>query len=393
MKSFLYKFKKSVIPTLTLTLSVGMVYAFSLFTPHLMEVFNVTKMQVLFAFTLSIFFLGTGASCFGQVVEKNIKKASVIGTSLFCSGLLLSQLIVNYYPNIWLFYITYGCMVGLGTGIIYVTPVKNLILWFGKSKHKALIMAISIVTFGLGSSLCSYLFKYSFPYFGITGIFYFLGLFYLMMMSIGTLLINKPRYALMKIAKDTSKVYSLRKYITDSYFLRCWLFMFLNISMGLIIIGQCAGMLTSNGLSNDVMLIVMMLCGFSNGFGRLLFPAISDYMKNRIDILLITLIIEIAIFMMSIWWIAFIPAAFIIVNATYGSFFANLPAVLMDHYGKSELSYVHGLVLQAWASAALFAFIISSFVLNALSLSQNMMFVILIAAYSLNFVNVLSLRK
>ena len=117
------------------------------------------------------------------------------------------------------------------------------------------------------------------------------------------------------------------------------------------------------------MLVVMMLCGLSNGFGRLLFPAISDYLKNRVDILLLALLLEIAIFAVSIAMPAFIPAAFVIVNATYGCFFACLPAVLLDHYGKSELSFVHGLCLQSWASASLLAFIVSTFVLSILNLS------------------------
>ena len=211
-------------------------------------------------------------------------------------------------------------------------------------------------------------------------------------MSIGSLLIDKPFFAKLKLIKESSKHYSIMKYAKDSYFWQCWLFMFLNISMGLIIIGQCANMLISNNISHSTMLIVMMLCGLSNGFGRLLFPAISDYLKNRVDILLITLTIEIAIFMTSIFYIPFIPIAFIIVNATYGCFFANLPAVLLEHYGKSELSFVHGFCLQSWASASLFAFLISTFVLSIFSLGQNALFTILIAIYCINFLNVLIVR-
>ena len=302
-----------------------------------------SKTAVQFAFCLNIFFLGTGASCFGALVEKNIKKAAWLSTLLLCAGLCLSG-IAMHMSSIWLFYIGIGVLCGLSEGIGYVTPVKNLLLWLGKSKHKALIMAISIVSFGLGSTFCTWLFKYTFPIFGINNIFFFFAVFYLTTMSIGSLLIDKPRFAKINIKKQ-SKKYSIAKYLKDSYFWQCWLFMFLNISMGLIIIGQCAGMLTANGLSNSTMLVVMMLCGLSNGFGRLLFPAISDYLKNRADILITALILEIAIFVVSIIYVPFIPIAFVIVNATYGCFFACLPAVLLDHYGKNELSFVHGLCL------------------------------------------------
>ena len=391
MKTFLYKASKSLVPCFLITTAIGFCYAFSLFAKPARELLNVSKTAVQFAFCLNIFFLGTGASCFGALVEKNIKRAAWLSTALLCVGLCVSG-IAMHMSNIWLFYLGMGILCGLSEGIGYVTPVKNLLLWLGKSKHKALVMAISIVSFGLGSTFCTWLFKYAFPVFGIKNIFFFFAVFYLMTMSIGSLIIDKPKFVKLSLEKDVSKVYSLMKYIKDSYFWQCWLFMFLNISMGLIIIGQCAGMLTTNGIQTSTMLIVMMLCGLSNGFGRLLFPAISDYLKNRADILLVALVLEMAIFMTSIFYAPFIPIAFIICNATYGCFFACLPAVLLDHYGKDELSFVHGLCLQSWASASLFAFLVSTFVLSVLSLSQNVLFAVLVVVYALNFVNVIVVR-
>lgn len=393
MKTFLYKARKSLLSCLLITCSIGFCYAFSLFSQPVQNLLGASKVAVQFAFCLNIFFLGTGAAFFGALVEKNIKVAAWLSTALLFIGLCISGLAMHA-KSIWLFYLGMGVSCGLSEGIGYVTPVKNLLLFFGKSKHKALIMAISIVAFGLGSSICSYIFKYAFPAFGIQWIFFFFAGFYLICMSIGSLLIDKPRYAKIKLKKEkkAKKKYSVMKYMKDRYFWQCWLFMLLNISMGLIIIGQCAGMLISNGISNEVMIVVMMLCGLSNGFGRLLFPAISDYLKVRMNILLIALVIEMSIFALSIVDPWFIPIAFIIVNSTYGCFFACLPAILMDHYGKNELSFVHGLVLQSWATSSLVAFLISTFVLSVFHLNQNILFGVLIAAYALNFVNVFALK-
>lgn len=390
MKSFLYKASKSLLPCFLITISIGFCYAFSLFSSHVQNLLDVSKTAVQFAFCLNIFFLGTGASCFGALVEKNIKKAAWLSTSLLFIGLCISG-IAMHMKSIWMFYLGMGIFAGLSEGIGYVVPVKNLLLWFGKSHHKALVMSISIVSFGLGSTICSWIFKYAFPAFGIDWIFFFFAGVYLLLMVVGSILIDKPKYAQLKIAKE-NKRYSLMKYVKDSYFWQCWLFMLLNISMGLIIIGQCAGMLTSNGISTSTMLVVMMLCGLSNGFGRLLFPAISDYLKNRVDILLIALGIEIMIFIVSIFYAPFIPIAFILCNACYGCFFSCLPAILMDHYGKSELSFVHGITLQAWATASLFAFLVSTFVLSILSLSQNALFATLAFVYFLNLINVFIVR-
>ena len=391
MKTFMYKASKSLVPCFLLTLSIGFCYAFSLFATPVQELLGTSKVAVQFAFCLNIFFLGTGASCFGALVEKNIKKATWLSTMLLFSGLCISGAAM-LVKSIWLFYIGMGVLCGLAEGTGYVVPVKNLLLWLGKSKHRALVMAISIVSFGLGSTICAWMFKYAFPTYGIKGIFFFFAFVYLAAMSAGSLLIDKPRFAKLYLKREAAKKYSVMKYIKDSYFWQCWLFMLLNISMGLVIIGQCAGMLTANKIPTATMLIVMMLCGLSNGFGRLLFPAVSDYLKNRVDILLAALMLEMAIFAVSIFYVPFIPIAFIIVNATYGCFFACLPGILLDHYGKSELSFVHGLVLQSWASASLFAFLVSTFVLSILSLSQNALFAVLIVVYALNFINVAIVR-
>ena len=53
--------------------------------------------------------------------------------------------------------------------------------------------------------------------------------------------------------------------------------MFLNISMGLILIGTCQSILSDISLTNNTIIFIMMLCGLFNGAGRLVFPFISDF--------------------------------------------------------------------------------------------------------------------
>lgn len=392
MMSFLYKASKSLIPCFLLTTAIGWTYAFSLFSGPAQEYLGVSKAAVQFAFCLNIFFLGMGAATFGSLVEKNIKHAAWLSTVLLFAGLCVSALAMHA-KNVWLLYAGCGVLCGLAEGVGYVTPVKNLLLWFGKSRHKALIMAISIVSFGLGSSICSYMFKYAFPYFGIENVFFFFAGVYLFSMSIGSMTIDKPKYAKAALKKRTDKSYSILKYVSDSYFLQCWTFMFLNIAMGLVIIGQCAGMLSSAGLSAGAVVFVMMLCGLSNGGGRLLFPAISDYVGRRVDPWLCALVLEIAALVLVLVDPRCAPISFIVVNACYGCGFACAPAVLLERYGSSELSFCHGLLLSAWGFASLFAYFVSTLVLSTFSLSQNALFVVLASVYALNLLNTYMLRR
>ena len=396
MRFFVHKASKSLLPCFLLTTSIGFCYAFSLFAPHVCEALNASKTSVQLAFCLNIFFLGTGASCFGALVEKNIKLAAWLSTLLLFVGLTLSG-IAMHVSSIMLFYAGIGMCAGIAEGIGYIVPVKNLLLWFGKTKHKSLVMAISIVSFGLGSTICTILFKHVFQLLGILNVFFFFAIWYLAAMVCGSLMIDKPKFAKIELGKKQKKAgeegkLSAAKYLKDSCFWQCWLFMLLNISAGLVIIGQCASMLAANGVSSNVILGVMMLCGVSNGLGRLVFPAASDYFRNRVDILLIALALEMCVFVVSMLHASFIPTAFVIVNATYGCFFALLPGVLLDYYGRDELSFVHGLVLQAWASASALAFFLTFLVVNVLKLDQNALFASLVLVYAVNFANVLLLR-
>lgn len=389
---FAYKALKSLVPCFLITTAIGWTYAFSLFSGPACECLGVSKAAVQFAFCLNIFFLGMGAATFGSLVEKNIRRAAWLSTALLFAGLCVSGLAMHA-GSIWLLYAGCGVLCGLAEGVGYVTPVKNLLLWFGKSRHKALIMAISIVSFGLGSSICSYMFKYAFPFFGIENVFFFFAGVYLLSMSVGSAAIDKPKYAKAALKKQAGKSYSVLKYLKDSYFLQCWAFMFLNIAMGLVIIGQCAGMLSAAGLSAGAVVFVMMLCGLSNGGGRLLFPAASDYVGRRVDPWLCALVLEIAALALVMADPRCAPVSFVVVNACYGCGFACAPAVLLERYGSSELSFCHGLLLSAWGFASLFAYLVSALVLSAFSMGQNALFAVLAAVYALNFANTCALRR
>ena len=131
---------------------------------------------------------------FGRLVETKIKTAAWLSCILFFCGLCLSGLAMQL-KSILALYIGFGFCCGIAEGVGYVTPVLNNILWFRRNKHKGLVAALSIVSFGLGSTLCSWLFKVYFPVFGIELVFYAFAATYLLMSGVGALLINKPKFA------------------------------------------------------------------------------------------------------------------------------------------------------------------------------------------------------
>jgi OFA family oxalate/formate antiporter-like MFS transporter len=338
---------------------------------------------VQFTFCLNIFFLGMGAALFGPLVEKHIKIASIVSATMLSLGLVVGGLGCTL-QSLTLIYIGCGVMCGIAEGCGYITPNKNMILWFPSSHHKGILSAISIFMFGLGSALCSWLFGVLFPMLGIAGTLYSLAIIYTLPSFLSAFIIDKPKYAKLKIQKEKRNNFSYVEKLKDPFFRYMWLFMFLNISMGLILIGSCANILSQSGLSSGMIITVMMLCGVFNGVGRLVFPSIADVLKNRINILPITILFEIFLVTIGMSNTILIPLAIILLHAGYGSAFANLPGVLTAHYGKNTLSQTHGFCLTSWGIASLMAYLCMSLVMVYIPGLYSILGVVL-TGYIINF--------
>lgn len=385
---FLYKLSKSVIPMVLLTLSVGWCYAWSLFSGPIAAHMQMAPIAIQFTFCLNILLLGLGAAFFGNFVERKIKASSVLATVLLCLGFLCTWHGLHFH-NIIEIYIGSGVLCGLAQGIAYVISPKNLLLWWNKTKYKATIMSLSIICFGLGSSLCSVLFNWLNPAYGIETTMLVLCGIYTCMMSVGALLINKPKYALNKIKKTLS--FDYKSMFKDSTFRKLWIFMFLNISAGLILIGNCATILGNAEISNALVITVMFICGLANGFGRLIFPIITDFMKKKTSICLLILGIELFVVSPTVFIYSAIPLMIILINATYGSAFAVLPSLVSYSFGNTYLTTIHGLVLSAWGIASIFAYVCST-VLNLYGVGCVGMLICILVMYVANFINVMTLK-
>ena len=382
MKTIVYKLMKSVVPCMLLTLSIGFCYAWSLFAPLVVQAIpGSTPTQVQLAFCLNIFFLGMGAAFFGPLVEKHIKLAAFTSSALLFLGLQVAHFAI-LTKSLWLLWLGIGVFCGLSEGCGYVVPVKNLLLWWNKSKSKGFIAAISIIFFGLGSTVCSWMFgALSSRGYGIAEIFWWLSVIYLAPTTLAWIMIRKPRYAVTKIAK--SKAAGISQFIKDKFFWKSWTFMFLNISMGLVLIGTCASILKDfSHLSQAAVVAAMMACGVSNGAGRLVFPVISDHMKRRLTIWKVILRLEVLALAAAWLFPVLMPVSAVLINAGYGAAFATLPSVLNDHYGKDHLSEVHGFVLSAWGFASLFAYCVT--LLGVSLIPFSWLLVILAVVYAIN---------
>ena len=398
---------RAVLPAFLLAVSVGQIYAFTIFSDpiaqHLApENATAIRAQVQFAFSLGIFFLGMGAAFFGKIVERNIKLSTLLGTGLFIAGLLVTALGVKA-KSLALIYLGYGFLLGTGTGIIYISPVKTMMLWFPNAK--AIAAAVPIISFGLGSSLCTLLYKgfgfssrlftlrfEGFECFSITKVFVVFAIFYAVPMAISALLLKKPAVVQTTFSHSLPQLeFSYARLARDTWFLRVWLFMFLNIACGLCLIPLAKQLMaTVPSYSETFVTLVLTLMGLMNGAGRFFFAWWSDRLAHRVNILLIILGISAGVMAASLVPVL-LAVALVAIPACYGAGFSVLPAVLADHYGMANISKIHGAALSAWGVAGLVGNQVALPVFRNWGLMGVSL--LLVAFYLLNAANVASLKR
>jgi len=413
------RFVHAVLPAFLLAVSVGQIYAFTNFSDEIARYIEHSQKDVQFAFSLGIFFLGMGAAFFGKIVEKNIRISTIVGTALFISGLCVTALGIES-KSLALVYLGYGFLVGTGTGIIYISPVKTMMLWF--PEHKAIAAALPIISFGLGSTLSTLVYKgfslgvpdsyFSVHYLGfydymnvasdpkaIVGVFFAFAAFYVVPMAIAAFILKKPKVEVQSFGHGIPHLeFKYSQLVRDSFFIRSWLFMFLNISAGLCLIPLAKQMMSQSvGYTEGLVTTIIALSGLMNGGGRFLFAWWSDRLSRRINIMLIILSISAGVMTLS-FWPPMIGLALLVINACYGAGFSVIPAILADNYGMTNISKIHGAVLSAWGVAGLVGNQAAMFVSNAFGGYKDgghgyvAVVGMLVLAYTLNFFNALSLR-
>ena len=161
----------AVPPSIAVHLCIGSVYAWSIYNPALIEVLGVatsagddwTLRQVVWIFSVAIAFTGLTAAFAGKWVEEvGPRMVCVMAACFWGGGYMLSSLGVALH-QLWLIYLGYGVIGGIGLGLGYVSPVSNLIRWF--PDRRGLAAGMAIMGFGGGAIIAVPLKEFFLQYF------------------------------------------------------------------------------------------------------------------------------------------------------------------------------------------------------------------------------------
>ncbi|WP_196159974.1 OFA family MFS transporter [Reinekea sp. G2M2-21] len=349
--------------------SIGSVYAFSVFKKPLAELIpSASDNEIAWTFSFAIFFLGMAAAIMGHFVERHgPRKAGMLAASFFGGGLLVAGL-GAWMQNLYVIWLGYGVLGGIGLGIGYITPVSTLVKWF--PDHRGFATGLAIMGFGFGAMIGGPLFNFIIDSFTVAGngiayTWLIMGVAYLLIMFASASYLERPPEGWMpegmkaavaagekKIARDLSQL-TANEAVKTGPFYGLWVMMFINISCGIGVIYSASPLAQETiGLSAVEAAAVVGLMSLFNGLGRITWASASDYLGRGYTYMTFFLIQIVAFIVLpNITSVILFQVVLYLILTTYGGGFATLPAFIGDLFGTKELGAIHGYVLTAWALA------------------------------------------
>lgn len=376
-------FSRWMIPpaALSIHLCIGQAYAISVFNLPLTQVIGIDapapgdwKLTTIgWIFSIAIVFLGLSAAVFGKWLEREgPRKGMFVSAVCFSGGFLVSALGV-YLHQIWIVYLGYGVLGGIGLGIGYISPVSTLIKWFPDRPGMATGMAI--MGFGGGAMIASPLTVWLIDYFssptsvGVWETMAVMGSIYFVFMMFGVFTVRVPADGW----KPEGYVppATPRKLITDKHvdadtaiktpqFWLLWVMLCVNVTAGIGVLGQASpmiqemfeGVITPAAAAGFVGLLSLF-----NLIGRFFWSSLSDKIGRKmvygiyfgLGLILYSAVPSLGRLETATLFIA----GFGIIMSMYGGGFATIPAYLRDLFGTFQVGAIHGRLLTAWSTAGI----------------------------------------
>ncbi len=381
-------FNRWLIPpaALAVHLCIGQAYATSVYKTALVEHFDASLTEIGIIFSIAIVMLGLSAAVFGTWVDTGGPRRAMFTAALLWSGGFLVGAAGIFTEQLWLVYLGYGVIGGIGLGIGYISPVSTLIKWF--PDRPGLATGMAIMGFGGGaliaSPLSAALLNVYDPESGGQGwvasgdavgkLFLTFAVVYLAYMLFGAFTIKVPADGWKPEGFDPSTVatkalvttnhVSANNAIRTRQFWLVWIVLFCNVTAGIGILEQAAPMIQDFFRQADGASLVT--AGVAGGFvgllsignmgGRFVWSTTSDIVgRKRIYMIYLgvgaVLYAVLALFGFSST-LLFVLLAFVIISF-YGGGFATVPAYLRDLFGTFQVGAIHGRLLTAWSAAGI----------------------------------------
>jgi MFS family permease len=365
---------------LAIHLSIGQVYAFSVFKNPLLAlhgsngaIWNLKEIG--YIFSIAIAFLGISAALFGAWLEKAGPRRAMFYSALcFSAGFFVASAGVSSHSLV-LIYLGYGVIGGIGLGLGYISPVSTLIKWF--PDRPGLATGLAIMGFGGGAMIGGPLANQLMAHFKAAGLpsipftFMTMGAFYFVFMMFGVFTIRVPQdgwkpagWSGQNKASALISIHNVdvaHAWRTPQFWL-LWVILFTNVTAGIGILEQAAPMIQDLFKSSVGPVAAVGFVGLLSIFnmaGRFFWASVSDSLGRKITYFCFFTIGPVLYFFLPLTRAdklnsvpLFVLTAAVLLSM-YGGGFATIPAYLKDLFGGFNVSAIHGRLLTAWSTAGI----------------------------------------
>lgn len=364
---------------LAIHLSIGQVYAFSVFNLPMTKLLGITESApgdwelttLGWIFSIAIVFLGLSAAFGGAWLERvGPRKAMFASALCFAAGFLVSAAGVALH-QIALVYLGYGVLGGIGLGLGYISPVSTLIKWF--PDRPGMATGLAIMGFGGGAMVGAPLAVALMGYFGTpnsTGVaqtFVAMGLIYLAFMMFGVFTVRLPapgwKPAGYVPAANTNRMITTANVTADQairtrQFWLLWIVLCLNVTAGIGVLGQASPMIQEmfpGVISAAAAAGFVGLLSLFNMAGRFAWSSLSDVIGRKVTYMIYLGLGAVLYALIpstgNLGSVVLFVIGFAIIMSMYGGGFATIPAYLKDMFGTMQVGAIHGRLLTAWSVA------------------------------------------
>ncbi|MFI5233199.1 MAG: OFA family MFS transporter [Gemmatimonadales bacterium] len=418
---------------LAIHLAIGQAYAFSVFNLPLSTLVGIGKpapddwklSTIGWIFSTAIVFLGLSAFAFGRWLEEaGPRKAMFSAAVCFAGGFFVAAAGVHLH-QIWIIYLGYGVLGGIGLGLGYISPVSTLIKWF--PDRPGMATGLAIMGFGGGAMIGSPLAVALMAHFktpssmGVAPTFMAMGTLYFafMMFGVFTVRLPAPGWKPEGFAPERGGAGSrgaagarhtppapdvhVDEALKTKQFWLLWAVLCLNVTAGIGVLGQASPMIQEmfpGVIGAAAAAGFVGLLSLANMIGRFGWSTCSDLIGRRATYMIFFVLGAVLYALIPttgrLGSVTYFVGFYAVILSMYGGGFATIPAYLRDLFGVMHVGAIHGRLLTAWSVAGVAGPVLVNYIreyqiahgvakANAYSVTMYIMAGLLIVGFVANF--------
>ena len=316
-----------------------------------------TASEILMPFSVFLAFFAIAMPLTGKYIESvGPRRITIIGGLLTGLGWLLASTVTS----VWMLYIVYGIIGGIGVGIAYGVPVAVAARWFPDRRGTA--VGLTLLGFGFSAFITANIAGYLIGTTGVMNTFRIFGVVFIVLIALLALPLRfppagwKPAGWTPPVPKPGEEVCECNRpaMIRTAAFYGLFFCYFIGCLAGLMAISISKPVGTEIGIASGLATLLVGFFAIFNGGGRPVFGALTDRFTPRNTAIVSFVLIALASTLL--WQVPSVPVyilSFALLWGCLGGWLAIAPTATASYFGTCDYPRCYGVVFLAYGAGAI----------------------------------------